>query len=142
MVDKVSPLKYESSSTGGTENDFIPTEANPLEDYLAGKGISFEKSDDFLLDKVGRVLVEKFPSLYQSPTYSSGNLTVLEFFNSSSFITANRVCRYDFTYNGDSTLATEVLVVYDTNGTTILRTYTWTHTYVSQDLSSSGLVIT
>lgn len=49
MVDKVRPLKIESSN-GGTEEDVNPTETNPAEDYLATKGIAFEGSDNFLID--------------------------------------------------------------------------------------------
>lgn len=141
MADKVKPLGFENSALGGTENFPLPTEIDPNEDYLATKGIAFENLDTFLVDKIGRSIVEKFPDLYQNITYSGNDPTVLEFFNSSSFITANRVARFDFTYTANN-LTSEVLVIYDTNGTTVLRTYTWTHTYTSNNLTSSGLVIT
>lgn len=141
MADKVKPLGLENPSLGGTETSPFPTELDPNEDYVAAKGIAFENLDTFLIDKIGRSLVEKFPNLYQNITYSGNNPTVLEFFNSASFITANRVARYDFTYTSNN-LTSEVLVIYDTNGTTVLRTYTWTHTYTSNNLTSSGLVIT
>src|SRR5437870_5902623 len=49
-VDKVKPLKMESPSTGGTQTDFLPTEANPAQDYAAVKGIAFENSDTRLVD--------------------------------------------------------------------------------------------
>lgn len=140
-IDKVKPLKMESSATGGTETDFYPTETDPAEDYLATKGVSFEGLETFLIDKVGRTLVELFPTLYQSVTYSSGTPSAIDFFNSASFITANRVARYDFTYTSDN-LTTEALKIYDNNGSTILRTYTWTHTYTGSDYQSSALVIT
>lgn len=140
-VDKVKALKIENASTGGTQTDPFPTETNPTQDYLSAKGISFEGLDTFLTDKVGRSLVEFFPDLYQSISYSGGIPTALEFYNNASFITANRIARYDFTYT-TGFLTSEVLVIYDTNGTTFLRTYTWTHSYSSGLLVSSGLVIT
>lgn len=52
-VDKVKPLKIESSATGGTEDNLFPTEADPTEDYLAAKGIAFENLDTHLVDRVG-----------------------------------------------------------------------------------------
>lgn len=53
MADKVKPLKLESSSTGGTENDFFQTEVNPTEDYVAAKGIALENNDNRLVDLDG-----------------------------------------------------------------------------------------
>lgn len=48
MADKVKPLKIESSSSGGTENNIFPTETDPSEDYLSCKGIAFNGSDSYL----------------------------------------------------------------------------------------------
>lgn len=141
MADKVKPLKIENPANGGTQTDVFPTETNPTQDYLSAKGIAFDGLDTFLIDKIGRTLVELFPSLYQNITYSGSNPSVLEFFNSASFITANRVARYDLTYTSDN-LTTESLKIYDTDGSTVLRTYTWTHTYSGSDYQSSALVIT
>ena len=45
MVDKIKPLKIESASTGGTEDDMFPHESDPTEDYLAAKGVAFENLD-------------------------------------------------------------------------------------------------
>lgn len=53
MADKVKPLKIESSSTGGTQNDGFPTEVNPSQDYLASKGIAFENNDNRTIDLDG-----------------------------------------------------------------------------------------
>ena len=44
MVDKVKPLKIETSS-GGTQIDVYPTETNVTQDYISAKGMSFEFSD-------------------------------------------------------------------------------------------------
>lgn len=51
MVDKIRPLKIERPSAGGSEDDPFPTEADPTEDYVAAKGISFESSDGHLIDR-------------------------------------------------------------------------------------------
>lgn len=53
MADKVKPLKLESSSTGGTENDFFQTECDPTEDYVAVKGVAFENNDNRTIDLNG-----------------------------------------------------------------------------------------
>lgn len=141
MADKIKPLKIESAATGGTQNDGFPTETDPSQDYLATKGIAFENLDTFLIDKIGRTIIERFPDLYHNVTYSSGDVSNIEFFNSATFITANRVARYDFTYTSGN-ITSEVLRIYDTDGTTVLRTYTWAHTYSSGDFVSSGVIIT
>jgi len=140
-IDKVKPLKIENPATGGIETDMYPTEIDPLEDYAAVKGLSFEDSDDFLVDKIGRVLAESFPDLYESATYSGDTLTNITFYNSSSFIVANRIAKYDLSYTSDN-LTSEILYLYDVDGTTILRTFTWTHTYSSNIFQSSQLIIT
>lgn len=79
--------------------------------------------------------------VWQEVTYSSGIPSYLTYYSSSTFITANRTARNDFSYTGDL-LTSEVLKSYDTDGTTILTTYTWTHTYSGDDYISSSMVIT
>lgn len=53
MPDKIKPLKIETVSGGGTQNDMFPTEANPTQDYIATKGIAFENNDGRLIDLDG-----------------------------------------------------------------------------------------
>lgn len=53
MADKIKPLKIENPSNGGTQTDFLPTESDPLQDYVSTKGISFEHSDTKLFDLSG-----------------------------------------------------------------------------------------
>jgi len=52
-VDKVKPLKIESASTGGTEDDMFPHEADPAEDYLSARGLAFKNQDTTLIDTDG-----------------------------------------------------------------------------------------
>lgn len=80
-------------------------------------------------------------SRWQQVTYSGDLVSYITYYSSSSFITANRIYRNDFTYSGD-VLTVEVLKKYDTDGTTILKTYTRTHSYSGDNLTSSGVVIT
>lgn len=53
MVDKVKPLKIENSATGGTQNDMLPVEANPAQDYLAAAGLSLAGLDTILIGNDG-----------------------------------------------------------------------------------------
>lgn len=39
MVDKIRPLKIESITSGGDENDEYPTPLDPSEDYLEARGV-------------------------------------------------------------------------------------------------------
>src|SRR5574343_387196 len=53
MADKVKPLGFENTASGGGDIFPIPTELDPTEDYVAAKGISFENSDNRLIDLDG-----------------------------------------------------------------------------------------
>lgn len=141
MVDKVKALKYENPASGGTEADVYPTELDPAEDYVSSKGFAFEGLDTFLIDKIGRTISANHPLTTHKYTYSGNNLTVVEHFNSASQITANRIKKTDISYSGNNP-TTEVTVVYDTDGTTVLRTTTWTYTFTGNNLTSASMVIT
>jgi len=67
MVDKVKPLKIESPSTGGTQDDMFPTETNPSQDYVAAKGIAFEGSDTRLVGTDGSGNIEFQDVIQTSP---------------------------------------------------------------------------
>jgi hypothetical protein len=140
-IDITKPLKMEDPATGGTEFDEFPTFTNPAEDYSATKGIAFEGLSTFLIDKIGRTLSMNHPLTTQKYTYSGNNLTVIEQYNSVTQITANRITRTDITYFGNNP-TTEVTVVYDTDGTTVLRTTTWTYTFTGNNLTFAQMVIT
>lgn len=66
----------------------------------------------------------------------NGNVEYIEYFDSLTKITANRIARTDFTFNGDLTVATEELKIYADNGTTITKTYLWTYEYTDENLTS------
>ncbi len=85
----------------------------------------------------GWVLAENIRPIYSSkPTYSSGQITAIEYFNSTTQVTANRVARVDLTYTGDN-LTGEEIKVYQSDGTTVERIFTNTYTYTSDDLTNA-----
>lgn len=53
MADKVKPLGFENTGAGGGDTYPLPTELDPQEDYVAAKGISFQNTDDKLIDLDG-----------------------------------------------------------------------------------------
>lgn len=136
MADKVKPLGFENSALGGTESLPTPTELDPLEDFVAAKGLAFESSDSYLIQKLGRIVSGSFPHVTTKISYTgSGDVDFVEFYNSASQITANRIARVDLTYSsGDP--ATEAWKVYDTDGSTILETTTLTYSYSSGDINN------
>ena len=48
MVDRIKPLKIESSDTGGTDNDTFPTSTNINQDFIDARGLIIQNatSDD------------------------------------------------------------------------------------------------
>lgn len=81
--------------------------------------------------------IEIFNTITSAVTYlANGNIDFIEWFNSATQITANRIRRTDFTYNADLTPATEILKEYIAGGTTIRKTITYTYTYTNGDLTS------
>ena len=141
-MDKVKPLKLETT-TDGSSNDYLPREMNPLQDYAAAKGVAFENLDTFAIDKIGRFVSGKMPDTWQRPTYlGNGEVDYIEYFNSSSFVDANRLVKVSLTYDVNLDPATEVWLIYDTDGVTVLRTITYVHTFVTSDLTQSQMAIT
>lgn len=49
-VEKIKPLKMGELADGEPMTDLVSTEANPVADYAALKGIAFEMSDQELID--------------------------------------------------------------------------------------------
>lgn len=72
---------------------------------------------------------------------TSGNITAVEFFTTLSQVTGNRKARVDITYT-DGNPTSEVWVYYDSDGTTIKRTITLTHTWSSSSLTKTEEAVT
>lgn len=142
MVDKIKPLKMEDANDGGTEVDLGPTEVDPTEDYLSTKGLAFENSDVYRIEKIERSILEAYPDASVKVTYTSNNPTLIEYFTTATQITANRIASVDITYSSNNP-ATEVLKIYSaSNGTTIVRTITKTYTYSGNNLQTYTEVTT
>lgn len=143
MADIVKPLKIESPSSGGTETDYLPTESDPSEDYLAGKGLSYEGLDTYLAEKIGRVLTTKIPDDSIKVTYNAaGDVETVETFITSTQITTNRLSKTTVAYDVDLNPTSETLEIYDTDGTTVLRTVTFTYSITDFDLDTAEMSIT
>jgi len=137
MTDLVRPLKIENPSNGGTQTDYAPTEVSVTSDYLAAKGIGFNGDTAFLFDHVGRTLAQKEPYTTFAVTYlANGEVDYVEYFNSDTQITANRVYKTSMTYDASINPLTAVTVIYDTDGSTVLRTITETYSYTGVDITS------
>lgn len=142
MVDKIKPLKLEDTTSGSSFN-FTPTETSPSQDYLATKGIAFENSDSFLIDKIGRELSAKVPTRYAVPTYlGNGEINTISYYNSATFVDANRIAKVTMAYDVNIDPTSEVWVYYDTDGTTVLRTVTFTFSNTSFEVTQIQLGVT
>jgi hypothetical protein len=140
MTDKVRCLKIEHPSEGGTETDYLPTEMDPSEDYLAAKGIAFNDDTAFAHEHLGRTLVEQEPYTTFAVTYlGNGDVDYIEYFNSNTQITANKIYKQEFSYDGDLNLTQVLTKIYDTDGATVLRTITQNLTYTSSTLTSGNI---
>ena len=50
-MDKVKPLKLENPSNGGTQTDIYPTEVNPSQDLVQGKGVALGANGTVVLQE-------------------------------------------------------------------------------------------
>lgn len=143
MVDKVKPLKFETS-VDGTQTDIYPTEADPTEDYLTGKGFSYENSDDHRSEKIGDLIAHIVPNFSLKPTFlANKEIEKIEYYNGATQTEINRRAIVEMTYDGNLDPTVEVWKIFDTaDGTTVLKTFTITHTWVSNELTKSVEVTT
>jgi len=137
-IDIVKPLKIENPASGGSQTDPFPTEAKPTEDYAAFKGIAFEGLDTHLIEKIGGLILDKHPDSSEKPTYLvNGELDYIEFFNTSTQITSNRLAKVQMSYDVNLNPTTETWYIYSSDGTTVLRTIVKTYTFVNDELTNS-----
>lgn len=82
------------------------------------------------------------PTNSQKPTYlGNGELGTLEIFSNATQITANRILSSDIVYDASLNPITETWKHYDTaDGTTVLKTVTFTHTWVSDEWTKTTTV--
>lgn len=130
MVAKVNPLRIGS--------DGRDRETDPSSEYLSAKGLAFEGLDTHLAEKIGDVLGLTKPDFSCAPNFNAnGTLNYLEYFLGATQTLANRRARVDMTYDANFDPATEVWKIYSpSDGTTILRTITYTYTFVASVLTN------
>jgi len=138
MVDKVKPLKIENPATGGTDTDLFPTETNPVQDYLATKGLAFENLDTHLAEKVGELLYLKSPDQSEKPTYNASNdLDFVEIFRGAVQTTPNRKAKITMGYDASKFPISETWQIFDTDGSTVLRTVAYTYTIAGANITNA-----
>ena len=84
------------------------------------------------------------PNTSQKPTYgANGFPTQLIMYDGAVQTTPYRRIQIDLTYDGNELPTTEEWKLYDENdGTTILKTVTFTYTWVSYQLTNQTMVVT
>lgn len=118
----------------GTEYE-IPVEASPLTDYASLKGMAFEGLDTYKIEKIGKIITEKIPNASVKPTFlANGDIDFVEYFDGFTQTTPNRIAKTLIGYTGGNP-TTETVYIYDSDGTTILRTSINTYTYSGYDLT-------
>lgn len=124
------PLKIDS---GGKK-----AQLDPATDTVAAQAIAFEGLSTFLAEKVGSILGFRKPDFSAASNFNSdGTLNFVEFFQGAVQTTPNRRMRVDMSYDGDLNPSTEIWRIYSPlDGTTILRTVTYTFTFSSGVLTN------
>lgn len=110
--------------------------------YIQTNGIIWKYVEDLwvrVLDDLVRG--ESCKATFHTSGPNDGELDYEEFFYGPTQTTPNRRARVDMTYDGSLNPLTEVWKFYDANGTTILFTYTITHTWSGFDYVSSNGVL-
>lgn len=81
------------------------------------------------------------PDVSSKPTYlGNGELDYIEFFKGPTQITSNRRAKATITYDVNLDPSNETWLLYDTDGTTVLKTVVVTYTFVSSDLTKTERV--
>lgn len=91
--------------------------------------------------------VQAILNKYYGPTNSekaaylgNGEVDYVEFFKNATQTTGNRIAKATFTYDGNLNPTSEIILVYDADGTTVLKTMTFTHTFISGDYDKTTQV--
>ena len=104
------------------------------------KGVSIEGTLGFMV--AGRSLVEFSPAGSQKVTYlGGGDIDYIEFFDSLTQTTPNRIAKCTVTYTSDDPTS-ETWRIYDSDGSTVIETQVYSYTYTSDDLTKMEQVIT
>jgi hypothetical protein len=106
-VDRTRPLKFESASRGGTEEDDVATLMDPSEDYANVKGVVFENNEDYRLETDGA------GKLGYRDTTTGGDAGTHRAFGDVS--TQAEAARYTITLQSQGTIANGYFYGYSNN---------------------------
>lgn len=137
MVDKVKVLVGQRDS----EELQLSEEIKPSSDFMSTKGLAFEGLDTHLIQKLGRAIDFTVPNHSVKPTYTNDDITKIECFNGFTQTTINRISSLDVSYTNDL-VTSEVYKVYDTDGATVLKTATITHSYTNEVVTNTQVSYT
>lgn len=125
-------VKVAALEVGGVE-DFENTERVLDTDIVKINKANTVIADDFLSD-----FLERFggKDVSSKPEYlGNGDVDKITFYSSGTQITANRVAQAQLSYSSGEP-STEVWTIYDTaDGTTVLKTITYTYTFTGDDIT-------
>ena len=83
------------------------------------------------------------PDVSSKPTYlANGEIDFIEYFKGPTQITSNRRTKVTIAYDANLDPLTETWLLYDTDGTTVLKTVVVTYTFVGTDFTKSERVTT
>ena len=128
--------KFRKKSDAGVEKTIGPQDANEVPTAVT-------TADNALVGSDIQAILNKYfgPTNSEKATYlGNGEVDFVEFFSNPSQVVANRVAKVTFTYDGNLNPTGEVLLLYDTDGTTVLKTVTFTHTFTGTDYTNTTQV--
>jgi hypothetical protein len=126
--------KYGLLQSGSTEYD------TPIEAVPAAEDVSIVTTtvNTLVGSDVQDVLTKlNRPSVSQLPAYSGSDLASITFYSSASQVVANRIAAVALTYSSGNPTAETWTIYSDTDGITVLKTYTITNTWSSGTLTNS-----
>ena len=107
------------------------------------KWVVFGPTNDYKIEKIGGRVLNTYPDWSSSTTYLANKMPdYVEYFEGPTQTIANRRVRIDVTYAGINPTEEEWTIFDESDGTSILRTFTVNHTYSSNSLTNSVLVTT
>lgn len=128
--------KFRKKGSAGVEKTVGPQEAFEVDTATA-------VADNVLVGSTVQAILNKYygPTNSEKATYlGNGEVDFIEFFSTPTQVVANRVAKATFTYDGNLNPTSEAIQLYDTNGTTVLKTLTFTHTFIGGDYDKTTQV--
>jgi hypothetical protein len=128
--------KIKQKTSAGVEKTVGPQVASEID-------VNTTTADNTLVGATTQAILDKYfgPTNSELPTYlANGEVNFIEYFKSATQTTGNRIAKVTFTYDASLNPTTETLQLFDTDGTTVLKTVTYTHTFVSSEFTKTTQV--